>query len=195
MIKLIRSLNALIGVVLFLGGFIKLFGGFAQIEVNIFGVQFWYNNYTALPYILIVNIIGGGSLAYYSMSSVNFTYKKFTKIPSQALDSQTIGTLSKPLNKLQSITSVISLFLSMWLIFLAIMLTSTFVKAGSQFLIEIMFACTFFWLRALLPIAIFGINSSINNKIKKQIDAVKSTIRRQKIQMRKKEGLMTNTKR
>jgi hypothetical protein len=87
----------------------------------------------------------------------------------------------EPLNRFQKITGGFSLFLGLFFVFRAIGITAIMSKIDLSIQWpSFVLAIVFIWIKALIPIVLFGNNTMLNNKITARIEQTrKAKIRAQ----------------
>ncbi|MBO73444.1 MAG: hypothetical protein CMD35_07510 [Flavobacteriales bacterium] len=181
----------IIGLVFVLCGFLKLLTVYSSITIDISGFLFKVQNFTGIGSIIFINFLGGFSLCYYSFSTLTLKYKNSKSKERDNIDSKSNLQISKPLNRLQKISGIVSLIFTFWLIFLAIFITESISKHPQFQIKHVIIISSFFWIRALLPILLFGMVTVTNNKILAREERIKTAHKRRKIQQRKKQLVPT----
>lgn len=161
--KLLKIILGIYGVMFVLFGIIKLFGQLEYFKIETLAGVVSLPNSMSSTYIIIVNIIGGLSMAIHSFSTLKFNSKLLH--PPIVNDNSNL----KPLNTIEVWTGVISVILAFFLIVKSISQLTAFSGAIEQLIFIFLPLVFFYAFQGIAPIIIFATNYNLNEEIIKII--------------------------
>lgn len=161
--KLLNFITIFFGILMLFAGILKYFDMFRSLELGLGNMYLKVPNSTSMIYNIFINFIGGGSMIYHSISTLNF--KKNALVSQNYELTNNIKPELKLMSKLSMITGLITLVVSLWLIIRTTVILTSFDGSLMQLLPLFILAFILYGSFSLIPIILAGQNVSLNNKI------------------------------
>jgi hypothetical protein len=173
--KLLNIFTAFFGFLLLTGGVLKSFNMFQSLEFSIAGLSLQIPNFTSTTYILLVNLLGGGSMLYHSVATFNFKKPKTINETDiiDNIDIDSIKSEKQTLSIFNQITALIIILVSLWLFIWTLIILHSFGSNILTYLPLFIMVLILYGIFSSIPILLAAKNLNLNNEINQEIEKKK----------------------
>jgi hypothetical protein len=177
--KLLNIWTAFFGILLLISGFLKMLDMFRSVELSIGNMYLKIPNSNSFAYNLIVNFIGGVSMIFHSISTINFKRSILLKDEPEFINNLNNSEL-KEMSKVSLITGLLTMLVSFWLIIRTTVILTAFEGSITDFYPLFILVIILYGTFSFIPILLTGKNLKLNSEISAKLEKVNRTELRMK---------------